>query len=211
MTSPPSVKQDSRFHERLKAVNFSTDIPKRWQNTPVEKMILAHNFDRGVETSGMPELMLVTCIDYRIMPKIPERFAYVLRRAAGSLAGLEFNLSYALAKGVKHLVILAHNDCGMTRVPEHREPILNALLEQGWEKQDAENFIDQHAGNYAIPGELEALESEYDRICQMFKNLEVAPLFVSLAENHIYIPNFYLDRLQTSELDKVSTGSVLQL
>lgn len=194
MAEKPSAIQDDRYAGKLKPINFTQDIPERWRDTPIEKFIVSHNFDRGAEISGKPELMLVTCIDYRITPKI-EHFAYVLRRASGSLAGLEFELSYALSKGVKHLVILGHNDCGMTKVPEHREPILNALVEQGWSNSSAENFIDKHAPNYAIPGELEALEAEYDRICGMFNNLEVAPLFISLKENKIYLPTFYLDRL----------------
>ena len=190
MAEIQSLNEQAQIENYQNEVKLLDGIPARWQGTPIEKFILAHNKGQQFETVGIPELMIVTCIDYRINLRLPEHFAFVLRRAAASLSGLEFNLSYALSKGVEHLAILAHSDCAMTRVSDHRAPILNELIRHGWQEPHAESFVDEQAEHYAIAGELDALRSESKRISCMFNKLEVAPLFLDLEENRIVVPDF---------------------
>lgn len=194
MTTLPSVIADERYEGLLHAIDSPRDMPARWHGTPIDMLIRSHNFGEEFESTGEPHLVLVTCMDFRIILKGPDRFAYVIRRASGTLRGKEFELSYAVSRGVKHLVLLGHNDCAMSRVEEYRETMINTLIQQGWPEARAEKFFDDNCERYSISGELDALQAECARIKSIFPKLEVAPLFVSLRENQLYVPAFHLDR-----------------
>lgn len=196
------VTRDPRYHGRLTAIEAPGDIPDRWKDTPVETLILSQNFDTPIETSGNPELVIATCIEFRYQPKVPSEFAYIMRRASGRLVGSEFSLAYTLAKGVKHLALVGHNDCGMTKVAENKQPMIEALVEQGWYRERAEDYVTVNASRYAIPDELNSLKNEYFRLRRLFHKLEIAPLFLSLANSKLYMPGWYFQMIITGEVDK---------
>lgn len=187
---------------RLAPIQLKSDVPERWRKTPIESLILAHNFDEPIESQAQPKLIVATCIEYRFVPKIPSSFAYVIRRASGRLIGSEFSLAYVLAKGVKHMALVGHNDCGMTKVLEHKDAMIGALVEQGWHPERATEYINQQAGRYMIADEIDTLKQEYLRLKRLFSKMEIAPLFISLANGKLYIPNWYLQLLMTGEVDK---------
>ncbi len=181
------------FGSRIKAIKSRDDLPTRWHDSPIEEFIGAHNWEKPIERTSAttPSLLLVSCIEFRFQPDIPPYFAYVIRSAGGRLshmAGSEFALSYILAKGVRHVAIVGHNDCGMTKVYQFKPQLVQALVDQGWEPERAQRFIDDNADNFAISDEIDSLEKEYLRLKESFKNIEIAPLFVSLSTKRLHLP-----------------------
>jgi hypothetical protein len=70
-----SATQNMNFGTRLRQINSPEDVPEHWRNTPIADLIGAHNFDKPIEASGEPKLLLVTCIEYRFQPEIPAMWA----------------------------------------------------------------------------------------------------------------------------------------
>ncbi|HEY9868380.1 MAG TPA: hypothetical protein V6D08_04390 [Candidatus Obscuribacterales bacterium] len=195
MTLPVAIDLDPRYHGRLVEVETPKSMPEYWQGTPVEKLILAQNFKKPIDAAGKPELLIVTCIEFRYALPVPSMYSYVIRRASGRLIGSEFSLAYVLSKGVEHVVMIGHNDCGMTKVPEAAPAMIDALVREGWHRDRAEEFIKYQAGRYTMDDELTALEREYVRLRRLFKRVHLAPLFVCLADQKLYIPKWFHDRM----------------
>lgn len=191
-----SVTQSHKFKSRLQQINDKGEMPKRWQGTPIEEFIAAHNFDAKIAAGTEPKLLIVSCIEYRFQPHVPRNFAYVIRTAGGRIsriAGNEFALAYILAKGVRHIALVGHNDCGMTKVHDFKPNLVQALVEQEWEPTRAQEFIDQYAEDFAIKDEIDSLEHEFIRLKGLFKHVEVAPLFVSLSSVRLHVPAWFED------------------
>jgi len=205
MPLPPPILSDSCYKDRLFDISSPEMIPDHWKETPFEGLINAHNFGMGIQSTGKPQLLIATCIEFRYALPVPRMHAYVLRRASGRVIGSEFSIAYAIAKGVRHLALIGHNDCGMTQVQPNKESMINALVEEGWHRERAEEFFNYHAGRYAITDELGSLEREYIRLKRLFRRLKIAPLFYSLADNKLFIPQWYLDLkakgIQPEEID----------
>lgn len=184
------------FGSRIRAIKSRDDLPTQWQSSPIEEFIGAHNFETPIarKSATNPSLLIVSCIEFRFTPDIPPYFAYVIRSAGGRLshmAGSEFAISYVLAKGVRHIAMVGHNDCGMTKVYEFKPKLVEALIEQGWEPEKAQRFIDDNADTFAIKDEVDSLEQEYVRLKDSFKNTVIAPLFVSLSSKRLHIPVWF--------------------
>jgi carbonic anhydrase len=193
-----SATQNMNFGVRLKQINTPEDVPPQWVNTPIADLIGAHNFNKPVESTGEPKLLLVTCIEYRFQPEIPPMWAYVNRCAGGRLTGSEFSVSYILAKGVKHMALIGHNDCGMTKVEEYKPALIDALVGQRWDRERAEDFVEQNAARFAMSDEIDGQKREFKRLQQLFPEIEIAPLFVSIASMRLHIPKWYLEYMKES-------------
>lgn len=200
---PLGVTQSIKFNTRLTSIDSMDDIPEHWRNSPISALIESHNFGKEIEVTGEPKLLISTCIEFRYRPAVPSAYAYVIRRASGRLLGSEFSLVYALSKGVKHVVLIAHNDCGMTKVSSHRPGMIAALVDQGWDSERADEFVNMHAGRYHIEDEVDSLKREFYRLKRLFKKVEIAPLFVSLSSQRLHIPNWYLDFIKKPDLGNV--------
>jgi hypothetical protein len=186
-----SVTINPNYNTRLKKIKEPSEIPTRWAGTPIGELILAQSFDHPIEGNETARLFICTCIDFRLQPKVPPYYAYVSRIAGGKVSGSEFALAYAITRGVEHAVLIAHNDCGMTKVSTYAPAVTNALVAQGWPRDRAEEYVIQQGARYSIGDEIDALQLEFTRIQRLFPKLEVAPLFISLANNLIYLPAWY--------------------
>jgi len=205
---PLGVTQSVKFNTRLTSIDTPEDIPTNWIGTPIADLIGSHNFGTEIKVTGEPRMLISTCIEFRYRPAVPSQYAYVIRRASGRLIGSEFSLVYALSRGVKHVVLIAHNDCGMTQVSLHKPAMIAALVDQGWDAERAEEFVSMHAGRYHIEDEVDSLKREFYRLKRLFKNVEIAPLFVSLSSNRLHIPNWYLDFLKKPDLYEGSAPTI---
>jgi len=189
-----SATRSIKFNTRLSQLETPVDLPKRWQNTPIEEFIAAHNFDTPIKSGSVPKLLIVSCIEFRFMPQIPRNFAYMIRTAGGRVSHIpssEFAFAYILANGVRHMTIVGHNDCGMTKVHAFKPRLIDALVDQGWEREHAETFIEENADRFAMKDEIESLEFEFIRLRSLFKKVEIAPLFVSLSSSRLHLPTWY--------------------
>ncbi|MBX9568017.1 MAG: hypothetical protein K2X77_03940 [Candidatus Obscuribacterales bacterium] len=186
-----SATMHSGYGSRISKLIDPESLPALWRNTPIEELIGAHNFDKPIESGDTPQLLIVSCIEYRFSPQVPHSFAYVARKAGSRLIGEEFSLAYTVAKGVKHIALIGHNDCGMTKVNQAKPALIEALVSQGWDKTAATLYVNANAPSHMIGDELESLEQEYLRLRSLFKKVLIAPLFVSIASSHLHIPNWY--------------------
>ena len=191
MFQVPSVKSDDKYRDRLVEIFSRETIPEEWQDSPIEQFIMWQNLGWPLHAGANPELLISTCIEFRYALPIPRQYAYVVRRASGRLNGSEFTIGYTLAKGVRHLIMIGHNDCGMAKVAEVASQVVESFVEQGWSKEAAEEYVRKQGANHAIGDELIALKDEYIRLRSYFKKLTIAPLFVCLNDNKLYIPHWY--------------------
>lgn len=191
MFNLPSVRTDDKYRDRLVDIFSREAIPEEWLNSPIEKFIMWQNFGWPLHPGGSPELLISTCIEFRYALPIPRQYAYVIRRAGGRILGAEFTVGYALSKGVKHAIVIGHNDCGMAKVPQAAPHVVASFVEQGWSKEAAEEYVRRQGATHAINDELFALRDEYIRLKSYFKKMVIAPLFVCLHDNKLYIPDWY--------------------
>jgi len=126
-------------------------------------------------------------------------YAYVVRTAGARLNGSELVLGYALSRGVKHILLISHNDCGMTKIREHRRAIIQAFATQGWSYKSAEAFVNAKAKQFAIDDELEALKLEYHRLKRLLTAVHIAPLFLDLADGRVHIPKWYHEWIESGQ------------
>lgn len=200
MNIPPPVRSDNKYRDLLIEIHSRDDIPETWMDSPIESFIMAQNFGCPIVSTGKVELLISTCIEFRYALPIPKMYAYVIRRASGRVIGSEFSVGYTLSQGVRYLIVIGHNDCGMSKVYERAPQVVQAFVDQGWDRESAEEYVQKQAARHAIDDELEALNREYLRLSRVFRKLVIAPLFVCLHDSKLYIPQ-WLSTAQ-SELDQ---------
>lgn len=193
MNIPPPVRADDKYRDSLIEIQSREDIPDAWKGTPVESFIMAQNFGWPIVSTGKVELLIATCIEFRYALPVPKMYAYVIRRASGRVIGSEFSVGYTISQGVKYLVMIGHNDCGMSKVYEKAPSVVQAFVDQGWDPKVAEDYVNKQASRHAISNELDALRTEYIRLTNVFRKLIVAPLFVCLHDSRLYIPKWYAE------------------
>lgn len=196
-----SATQSFSYGNRLTQLMSREQLPERWKNTPIEEFIAAHNFETPIAAGVDPKLLIVSCIEYRFQPDVPPGFTYVIRSPGGRMSHLaesEFALSYIFAKGVRHIALVGHNDCGMTKVDAFKPNLVQALVDQGWEQSKANDFIENNANQFRMDDEIDALQTEFLSLSSQFNNVEIAPLFVSLASTRLHLPNWYFEHMSNS-------------
>lgn len=212
MPVPIDIQKDPRYSGRLFEMETPADIPKEWQGTPIERLIRSENFEHEIQPSGKPELLIVTCIEYRYALPIPSNYSYVIRRASGRLIGSEFTLAYVLSRGVEHVALIGHNDCGMAKVPAAKDAMIKALVNEGWEQERATEYVTFQAARYSIEDEITSLHKEYVRLRRLFRRVNFAPMFVCLTDTKLYVPSWYLEGAGSEPMSKdVSDEELLSL
>lgn len=192
-----SIESDMR--DRLVEMTSTHEIPARWRGTPIEHYIQAQNLGYPLHPSETPQILISTCIEFRYALPIPAKFAYVIRTAGGRLVGQEFAVAYALTRGVRNILLIAHDDCGMAKVRNNRPELTKALTDQGWSQEVAAKFVAHHCENDAIVDELESLETEYHRLKRIFRDVHVAPLFLTLQDKRVHLPKWYHTLINSAE------------
>jgi carbonic anhydrase len=202
MTLLTPLHQDDKYIERLLPLDSLEKIPDYWRGTPIEQLVMAENFGHQINPSPTPQLLIAACIEFRYALPIPKMYAYVIRRASGRLIGSEFSVAYVLSRGVKYLAMIGHNDCGMTKVKESAPSMVQALVDQGWNKDVASEYISYQSARYMMSDELDGLEREFHRLRRLFRKVFIAPLFVCLSDTRLYLPKWY-DEFMKHGVDKL--------
>jgi carbonic anhydrase len=185
------------YKDKLVELGSSVDIPQRWKGTPIEAYIQSQNLGYPISPHSEPQLLICSCIEFRFSLRVPAMYAYVIRTAGARLHGAEFTLGYVLSRGVKNILLISHNDCGMAKIPQHRQDIIKIFVEQGWSERSAQDFVNSRAKRFAIDDELEGLKHEYYRLKHLFKAVHVAPLFLDLADGRVHIPRWYQEFIES--------------
>ncbi len=165
------------------------DIPQKYRNTPVYKLLCYHNLGAELKAHSTAELLIGMCMDNRKQLRIPENFAYIIRTGGANLRYSEFKVSYAIAiGGVRHIVLIAHNNCGMVNLVSKREQFVQGLCENAnWDKKRAEEHFMNYAPMFEIDNEVEFVVNESRRLSEKYPGIAVTPLLYSIEDNMLNV------------------------
>jgi len=164
------------------------DILPIYRNTPVGDLLEYHNLGRPLNGVTRPELLIGMCMDSRKALRIPNDFAFVLRTAGANLRDNEFRISYAIAVGGVHtIVLIAHTDCGMARLDQRREQFIEGMVSKaGWDRTRAERHFAESAPKFGIRDEVDFVLQEAARLCAIYPKIQVAPLLYRVEDDLLY-------------------------
>jgi carbonic anhydrase len=164
-------------------------IPAAYRDTPIERLVAFHNLGRPAPVFERAEILLATCMDNRTALRVPERFAFIIRTAAGNLRDNEFRTAFAIGVGgVRTIAIIGHTDCGMVRLSQRRRQFVEGLVRNaGWKVEDAERYFDESAPRFEITDEAEFAIAEARRIRGLYPQVLVAPMIFRVETGMLYL------------------------
>jgi len=127
-------------------------------------------------------------MDNRKHLRIPDNFAFIIRSGGANLRYSEFKVSYAIAVGqVSHIVLLAHNHCGMVNLMARRDEFITGMIERaGWEWERAEEHFMHFSPMFEIGSETDFILSEAKRLRTRYPKITIAPLYYLVEDNKLY-------------------------
>jgi len=172
----------------ITGVREPDDILPLYRNSPVGRLLEYHNLGRGPAAVSRPELLIGMCMDSRKHLRIPHDFAFVLRTAGANMRDNEFRISYAIAVGGVHtIVLIAHTDCGMAQLDRRREQFIEGMVANaGWDRARAERHFADSAPKFGIRNEVDFVLQEAARLRGIYPRIQVAPLLYKVDDDLLY-------------------------
>ncbi len=172
----------------LTTINSVKEIPSKYQNSPISKLMEYQNFQKTLDISEKPELIIGTCIDNRIQLRIPRKFAFVVRAGGANMKYNEFKISYAIALGnIQHMALIGHNQCGMSNLIERKDQFIQGLVKNaGWSIQQAQKQFNTESAESEIGNEVDFIIQETKRLQVLYPKLEIAPMLYNVDDNLLY-------------------------
>ncbi len=185
--SGPEIEWEEAQSVSLRGVEREADIFEPYRGTPISTWLRYHNLGEGPHSYDSPQLLIVTCMDYRIELHVPKRFAYILRLAGANIRHREFDLACVLAfAGIRHVCLVGHTDCAMESLNEKREDFISGLQKMGgWSKSRAELEFGVFAPRLAIPNVVDFTLFEAAWLERRFPGLLVAPLIYDVKDGSL--------------------------
>jgi carbonic anhydrase len=174
---------------RLVPILAKDDIPSRYQDTPIGRLLEYHNLDRPYEVFSAAQLLIGMCMDNRKHLHIPDNFAFIIRSGGANLRYSEFKVSYAISVGgVSSIALIGHTQCGMVNLAARKDLFIQGLVEKaGWQPQQAEEHFHQFAPLFEIGNEIDFILSEVRRLRLRYPKILVAPMMYRVEDNKIYL------------------------
>ena len=175
--------------KRLASVTTTADIFPEYRDTPIGLLLEYHNLDRPLDSYRQAQLLVGMCMDNRKHLRIPDNFAYIIRAGGANLRYSEFKVSYAIAVGgVKSIVLIGHNQCGMVNLMARRDVFIQGLVDNaGWEREWAEEHFMHFAPMFEVGNEVDFVLSEAKRLRLRYPRIQVAPLYYRVEDNLLYL------------------------
>ena len=175
--------------KHLTPVRTSADIPQVLKLTPLGRLLEYHNCARRPGTHKKAELLVCMCMDNRKQLRLPDNFAYILRTGGGNIRYSEFKISYAVAiGGVRHIAMIAHDNCGMVNLAAKRERFVSGLVKNGgWTRTDAMQHFLKNAPRFEIGDEIEFARAEALRLNLKYPRVTVLPMLYRMADKRLYL------------------------
>ncbi len=182
------IKMDETCSGSLRRVEGNTDILVRYQGTPIADWLRYHNLGEGPHIYDSPQLLIITCMDYRIHLHVPKNFAYVLRLAGANLRHQAFDLACVLAfAGIRHVCVVGHTDCAMESLNTRREDFASGLEKTGgWSKAGAELQFDLYAPRFHILHVVDFTLFQAGWLERKLPRILVAPLIFDVKDSSLY-------------------------
>lgn len=173
----------------LKEVSSLKHIPKEIADSPVALFLQYHNLQKPFDVYEKAQLLIGMCMDNRKSLRIPRNFAYIIRTGGANLRYHEFQVSYAIAVGgIKHIILMAHNRCGMVNLFSRKELFVDGLVSNGgWDRSLAEEHFIHHAPLFEISNEIDFVLSEVNRLQCRYPGIVVVPLYYNIDDDRLYL------------------------
>jgi carbonic anhydrase len=178
-----------KFIKYLKPVRSAAEIPPALRRTPFSELFGYHNLGLPFKAYSTAKLLVCMCMDNRKQLRLPDNFAYILRTGGGNIRYSEFKISYAIGiGGVKHIVMIAHDNCGMANLSSRRKAFVAGLIKNaGWTRERATDYFITYAPLFEIGNEIDFVLSEARRLNQKYPKVKVLPMFYRLADGKLYL------------------------
>ncbi|NTV90599.1 MAG: carbonic anhydrase [Clostridiales bacterium] len=169
----------------LLKITSAEQIPTEYHDTPIGELIKYQNLSEGFKNYNSAQLLVGMCMDNRKQLRMPENFAFIIRTGGANLRYSEFKVSYAIAiGGVKHIALIAHDNCGMVNLVSKRDQFIDGLVKNaGWSRSRAEEHFMNYAPMFEIDNEIEFVVKESRRISEKYSGVMVVPLLYSVKDN----------------------------
>lgn len=176
-------------HKQLQQVRTAADIPQALRNTPLGRLLEYHNCARPPAKHAKAEILVCMCMDNRKQLSLPDNFAYILRTGGGNIRYSEFKISYAVGiGGVRHIAMIAHDNCGMVNLAARREKFVSGLVKNGgWTRKEALRHFQKNAPRFEIGDEIEFVRAEAKRLNKKYPRVKVVPMFYRVTDKKLYL------------------------
>ncbi|HHL39885.1 MAG TPA: carbonic anhydrase [Deltaproteobacteria bacterium] len=174
---------------RLINVSREGEIPERYRHSPVGELLRCHNMGGEPAPCAAPRLVTVMCMDSRKTLRVPRNFSFVVRNSGGTVTGVSFAISYALAVGgIDHLAVIGHSDCRMVDLAAQREAFVAGLVGRwGWDAEAARRHFDEMAPRFGKVDAVESVLRDVRLIRSIYPGLTAAPLFYLVEDDRLYL------------------------
>jgi carbonic anhydrase len=174
---------------RLTEISTPEDIFPEYRETPLGLLLEYHNLKKPFDRYDRAQILVGMCMDNRKHLHIPDNFAYIIRSGGANLRFSEFKVSYAIGVGqVRHIALIAHNNCGMVGLASRREQFVRGLVENaGWTENQAEEHFMNYAPLFEIGNEIDFVISESKRLSARYPKLLIAPMMYKVEDNRLYL------------------------
>ena len=172
---------------RIHPITTLESIPALYRGTPIGLLLEYHNLGRPYDNYKNAQLLVGMCMDSRKHLHIPENFSFILRTGGANLRYSEFKISYAISVGgVRHIALLAHNQCGMVNLNARKEQFIRGLVEgAGWDAKQAEEHFQRFSEMFEIGNEMDFVVSESQRLQLRYPRIMVAPFLYNVNDNQL--------------------------
>lgn len=173
----------------LFSIQSMADIPQLYKNTAVAQLLAYHNLKNQHDHFDEAQLLVGTCMDFRIKLTIPEKFAFIIRTGGANLKHNEFHIAFALSVAkVKYMAIIGHTDCGMVNLKQNFSPFVNGLVNNaGWEEGNAERFFMHYAPHFEIGNPIDFSLKQVHYFRKRFPKITFVPMLYKVENGLLYL------------------------
>lgn len=174
---------------KLLPVQNLSDIPEKYLNTPIQKLLEFQNLNLTSEAFDKAEILLGMCMDNRKSLNLPDNFAFVIRNGGADMKYCEFKISYAVAVGgLRYMALIGHTDCAMVNLHERKDTFVKGLIEYGgWSPDAAKTHFEEMAPQFEIHHETEFALKETERLSKLYPALTIVPMLYKIEDRKLYL------------------------
>lgn len=175
--------------QRLLSIKFREDIPEKYLDSPIGRLLEYHNLGHNHQLHSTAELLIGMCMDNRKSLRIADNFAYILRAGGANLRHIEFKFSYAISVGgVRAIALIGHTQCGMVNLVARKDQFIKGLVDNaGWNHDLARQHFESFSPMFEIGDAVDFTLSEAKRIQEKYPKVLVAPLMYKVEDNMLYL------------------------
>ncbi len=173
--------------DKLKTVTKEDDISPELQGTPIASLLSSHNLGVVMREYERPELLICTCMDYRIKLNIPARYTFIIRTPGANLLDSEFGLATAVALGgIRAVAIIGHTDCAMTKITDDPDKFVEGLSQSGWSRQSAKEYFESQAPTHSFTDPVQLIINQCQLLRRRYTEILFAPLIYDVEDGKLY-------------------------